>query len=336
MAKDDIIKTRWETDDGKDRLERIVKAIQKGDDNWPEILEGFPEVEKLENMYDLRGVDLSGYNLNGVTLCNVCFANANLSRTILNHANLASASLSQANLDSASLIKTTLTQGNLPHASFKNANLKKADLSRTKLDNARFTGANIKGTRFRYASFGSFAVVNGWGLGSSHPNVDFAGVKYNRRTSFLGTNIANNNWANNPLLKRHIEDQQWLDVWRNKSWFNKYIFYPIWLISCDCGRNFLLWACWSLVLAIGFGFIFSLNATGLNLTTDNYKTLADAHWFMPFYYSIVTFTTLGFGDIVPRFDNGLMQFWVTCEVIVGYIMLGGLISILANKIARRA
>ena len=65
-------------------------------------------------------------------------------------------------------------------------------------------------------------------------------------------------------------------------------------------------------------------------------TMADAHWFMPFYYSIVTFTTLGFGDVVPDFNNGLMQLCVTLEVISGYIMLGGLISILATKLARRA
>jgi hypothetical protein len=52
------------------------------------------------------------------------------------------------------------------------------------------------------------------------------------------------------------------------------------------------------------------------------------------YYSIVTFTTLGFGDIVPR--TGWLQFWVMLEVILGYIMLGGLISILANKLARRS
>ena len=52
-------------------------------------------------------------------------------------------------------------------------------------------------------------------------------------------------------------------------------------------------------------------------------------WFTFYYYSIVTFTTLGFGDIVPK--NILAEILVTIEVILGYIMLGGLISIFATK-----
>lgn len=53
------------------------------------------------------------------------------------------------------------------------------------------------------------------------------------------------------------------------------------------------------------------------------------------YYSVVTFTTLGFGDIVP-IGHFWARFFVVLEVILGYIMLGGLISIFANKLARRS
>jgi voltage-gated potassium channel Kch len=52
------------------------------------------------------------------------------------------------------------------------------------------------------------------------------------------------------------------------------------------------------------------------------------------YYSVVTFTTLGFGDIVPKTPGA--AWLVMVEVILGYIMLGGLISILATKLARRS
>jgi len=54
----------------------------------------------------------------------------------------------------------------------------------------------------------------------------------------------------------------------------------------------------------------------------------------PFYYSVVTFTTLGFGDITPT--SSWAQAVVMLEVILGYFTLGLLISILADKVARRA
>ena len=56
--------------------------------------------------------------------------------------------------------------------------------------------------------------------------------------------------------------------------------------------------------------------------------------FTPFYYSIVTYTTLGFGDVTP--GHWLGEVIVTLEVIAGYLTLGLLVSILANTVARRA
>ena len=64
------------------------------------------------------------------------------------------------------------------------------------------------------------------------------------------------------------------------------------------------------------------------------KVIRPASWLTPYYFSIVTFTTLGFGDVEPVSAWG--EFVVLLEVILGYIGLGGLISILANKVARRA
>ena len=53
----------------------------------------------------------------------------------------------------------------------------------------------------------------------------------------------------------------------------------------------------------------------------------------PFYFSFVTLTTLGYGDIVPA--SAAAQVVATIEVLLGYVGLGGLLSILANKMARR-
>ena len=53
----------------------------------------------------------------------------------------------------------------------------------------------------------------------------------------------------------------------------------------------------------------------------------------PLYYSIVTLTSLGYGDIVPA--SGPAQMIAILEAMTGYVMLGGLLSIFSTKIARR-
>ena len=64
------------------------------------------------------------------------------------------------------------------------------------------------------------------------------------------------------------------------------------------------------------------------------KTNQPVNFGSALYFSIVTFTTLGFGDVVAATRTA--RILVGLEVITGYIMLGGLISILANKLARRS
>ena len=56
--------------------------------------------------------------------------------------------------------------------------------------------------------------------------------------------------------------------------------------------------------------------------------------FSSVYYSIVTLTTLGYGDVIPASSGAQMV--VISEALLGYVGLGGLLSILSNKMARRA
>ena len=66
----------------------------------------------------------------------------------------------------------------------------------------------------------------------------------------------------------------------------------------------------------------------------NHETWAGDR-FMPFYFSVVTYTTLGFGDMSPK-GHIWGEIVVTTEVVLGYSTLGLLLSVLAEKIARRA
>ena len=144
----------------------------------------------------------------------------------------------------------------------------------------------------------------------------------------------------NPFFKRYVADQQFIRAFKEK--------HPVWALiwrwSSDYGRSLGLWALWSLLIALSFSFVYMPAPmwfpTWLQETMPQFHqvTVTDSNgdltFWKSFYFSIVTFTTLGFGDVVAA--NTSARILVTLEVIFGYVMLGGLISIFANKLASRS
>ena len=119
----------------------------------------------------------------------------------------------------------------------------------------------------------------------------------------------------------------------------------LWRWSSDYGRSLALWAAWSILFVFLFAIAYrfpvpSWMSLWLENFTPQFHQTTGAYSGEPLtfwdciYFSVVTFTTLGFGDIVS--DNTAARFLVTLEVIFGYVMLGGLISIFANKLASRS
>ena len=248
-------------------------------------------------------IDLSGVHLHNANLCG-----ANLSGVNLTDANLYGVHLHNANLSGANLRRVNLSNSNLMTANLSNANLLGANLS-----GASLYGTNLSGANLRVANFDQCSVFN---------------VLYNRKGRYQGIRISTA--YGNPLFQRFAQDQEYIEAFRAKrpKWWSKLKYY-IWLVFADCGRSLWPWICWSVAFAMGFAWIFYALGPGAILIKNlpfNFQTMC--------YYSIVTFTTLGFGDIMPLTNKA--AWWIMVEVITGYVMLGGLISILANKLARRS
>lgn len=151
-------------------------------------------------------------------------------------------------------------------------------------------------------------------------------VKFNRWARYRGIRLATCHGS--PRFKRFAQDQDFLEEFRS-VWWRKPM-YGLWLIFADCGRSLWSWLCWSTAMAIGYGVKF------YSMGEAAFEVKSKLPWGLGsmIYYSVVTFTTLGFGDIVPKTQEAAT--WVMAEVITDYIMLGGLISIFATKLARRS
>ena len=145
----------------------------------------------------------------------------------------------------------------------------------------------------------------------------------------------------NPFFKRYVADQQYIRAFNQAN----PVLARLWRWSSDYGRSLALWTSWSILFVFLFTIAYRFPvpswmlawledfAPHFHQATDAYSGEPLTFWAC-FYFSVVTFTTLGFGDVVP--DNTAARFLVTLEVIFGYVMLGGLISIFANKLASRS
>jgi uncharacterized protein YjbI with pentapeptide repeats len=293
---------------------------------------------------DLAGLDLSGLDLSGLDLSGCKLFKSDLSETNLAGADLAGAELSGADLRRASLGKVraqgagmgmadltdahafgadlsdaTLTGATLRKADLRCANLRGARLREADVEGATFTAADLRDAELSLCSVGG-AVFN---------DADLRGARLRALSGFqsalwYGADIRNINFAGAYRLRRHIIDENYLKEFREAGPVQR-AFYTVWWLSSDCGRSLVRWC--GVILAIAVVFSMAFAASGVRLNHHEPGALTY------FYYSIVTLTTLGYGDIVPSSSTG--QFLVILEVCFGYLMLGGLISIFANKLARR-
>jgi hypothetical protein len=286
---------------------------------------------------NLENVNLAHAELDSANLSFADFKRANLAFACLQNAILSFASFDGANLSAANLESTYLEDANLNNtimtgANFKNAILTNSNLKNAYLVDAIFEGTNLIAVNFKNANLSSVTFDHKI-LGKLIRETGFRLTKlWKRRYDLLLDTTIRCKGVNattcygSQRFKLFLQDQDFLEEYLEPAW-GKIIFIFWWLFA-DCGRSLGRWAGWSLLLAMIFAFIYRL------LGPHSFDTQhLEFNLFTLFYYSVVTFTTLGFGDIIPKTTTAAM--WVTVEVVLGYIMLGGLITIFASKLSRR-
>ncbi len=125
-------------------------------------------------------------------------------------------------------------------------------------------------------------------------------------------------------MRRHVLDENFLFEFRNQSPVNEWV-YRLWWLTSDCGRSATRWAGWTVIIALLFAGLYQLT----DVSYGDHET-----WLSPLYYSVVTLTTLGYGDVLPASTGA--QLACMAQVVIGYVQLGGLMSIFSNKMSRRA
>ncbi|MGH1488812.1 MAG: pentapeptide repeat-containing protein [Acidimicrobiales bacterium] len=312
-----------------------------------------------EQPLDLSGVrfvevDFSGLDLSGIDFSNAELLSCNFAGARLVGANLTNALLHNVNLTDVELLGSTIsgadfTNGVLDRAgfgqavgvgalffgakctgtTFTGADLTGSDFRAAKLEQARMLGANLTDSVFASAMLADVDLTGAALANSTFRDADMRGAQLRNVTGYtsadwINADIQNVDFTGAWLVRRHIQDENYIHEFRTQSPTHERL-YKLWSITSDCGRSLSRWSLWTVLVAMIYAGLY----TQVDIDWGDYETPIS-----PIYYSVVTFTTLGYGDVLPGSTGA--QMLAMSEVIFGYFSLGGMMSILSDKMARRA
>jgi hypothetical protein len=242
------------------------------------------------------------------------FWQAYLKRANLEGANLQRADLRGANLEGANLKNALLWEARLQEANLRESSLEGAKLMRSHLQGAEFGGGKLQGADF------SRAIVDGETL--------IWRCKFDRKTKFEGVALGQMRIypKEKELFEYNIRRMNWEEWYKKGCWWQrvlKRIFvWLFWQIS-DYGISTKRIIYTFLGLAVLFALLYRL-FPGFVMV---YGKVGDIRGFWhALYFSVVTMTTLGFGDIAANPDSWVGQTLLMIQVILGYVLLGALVT----------
>ena len=312
---------------------------------------------------NLQNADLSNANLQNAHLRNANLQKAHLSYANLQNADLSNANLRHANLSNANLQNAHLANANLQYtdlfaAKLRNANLFRSKMQRANLFCANLQNAHLSAARLQNSCLGdaNMQMADLVGAYLQNTNATYSivdgstllfGCKIDKSTDFRGVGLgaARINPRLRVALENNMRKIQWQSWIKEGPLWKKILKFltvkPFWYISDYGGSTFRI-ALWFLILSIGFaalyyGFgLYDYYQKGMaynpGIVNNLFPWKFHPNYLHPhlilrsLYFSIVTMTTLGFGDMYANEHHWLGYLLLMCQIIIGYILFGALVT----------
>lgn len=270
--------------------------------------------------------DSISHNRRGPRFTEAKLQGVNFQNAYLQQSDFSGAQMHQANFCNANLQGATFSACDLSELNFSGANMQSVDMQASQLRAVNLSGARLGGAQLQGSDLSQANVKAADMRSANLERCKLDEIQYSRECRFKGVRLVG--CYGSARFKRFAQDQDYIEEFKEA---HPWAFW-LWFIVTDCGRSMSRVALSALGLSFFFGVLFYL--LGPEAFTIHNPDGLRWNLFTTIYYSVVTFTTLGFGDITP--NTPLAASVVIAEVIVGYVMLGILISILATKVARRS
>lgn len=344
--------------------ERVKKLLEKHKDGK----DLTSEKDYIEPGWNWSEAELSGWNLEGLKLSdnkNIAnLQNANFSRANLQNIKLASANLEKAYFGGANLKNAILRGSILKGAYLRGAILEDATLHKSCLQNADMIGANLQNAKL-WSSILQGAKLQRANLKNAEFNektilhdVNWYQCKIDNSTLRLADNQLdkkviqekNNDYSKAKEVYRNLKNyfrqegmynisgeyyyrEKLMETkcsWRDKkliNWISNIILY----LLAGYGERPLRVLIWWAGIIFGYAVIYYFY-NGIYIRIANNIASYNPKFLEALYFSIVTFTTLGFGDLAPK--PGFFQLFASFEALLGAIFMAMFIFVFARKMIR--
>lgn len=280
-----------------------------------------------DTLFDFYGADFSHSTLEGLNFNSACMLEANFEGAKIFACSFQDTELRNSNFRNAQISFgdfscTDFIDSNLQNAEFIESNFFETNFSRANLEDTHFLGGGynpIEGKKIRLNLCGTIFIGTKFNSGTYFGNYDVS-IETDFRTIYFES--ANFSSGLRQTLRYCNRRHNWENWYADRNPLVVFFVKRFWAYS-DYGQSVTSLIKSFCKVVLFFAILYFLFPSLIH-------GLEPLQPLRAVYFSIVTMTTLGYGDMYPSAKSWIAQCLVMLQVIYGYVLLGSLITVLSN------
>jgi uncharacterized protein YjbI with pentapeptide repeats len=326
------LKNRWTTTKGKRLLKKIKETrCYLSPILYRKVVQNFPHIndDEVVDGIDLRGINLAGFDFRVPVLEDESGFEEELA--ILSYIHFEGATLKHATFQDGKVHDCFFENADLSHSNFKAAALNTCSFQNTdmtgtllgasNLINCNFTNTTIRDINFSTVLTDQNTVFSEKLKDEKEENFHLASVQY-KQIKEMYKNSSLHSQADTYHYREMVSRRKTLK-WYNPVRTMNLLFADL---TCKYGTSIVRILLWITGVVIGFAFVYW---TMQNVLYHNSPTILS--FLDSLYFSLITYATVGYGDIHPIGDYRLLA---GIEGMIGVILTSLFTVIVARRIIR--